>query len=76
MVVTYIGWRRNNGVAIQNKAIEQYFYMALVTMLYKVAQYCVAIQMKAIEQYFRAILKIDAVQGASNFNVCGRNPIV
>ena len=59
------------------KATKQYFPAVLFFMLYKVVltfesvDESVTIQMKATEQYFPVVTVYYAVQGGSNFRVCG-----
>jgi len=63
-------------VAIQMKAIEQYFHVLLFITLYKevliflslwMKPLCVTIQMKAIEQYFHVLLFITLYKEVLTF---------
>ena len=68
-------------MTIQVKAIEQYFYLVLFILLYKVVLTFTSVDETLVcdhsnESYLAVLLcsTVHAVEGGSNFHVCVSNP--
>ena len=84
VVLTFESVEKSYGVTIQMKATEQYFPVVLFIMLYKVDLTYESVDKillcDHLNESYWAVLSCGtvyyAVQGASNFWVCGWNPVV